>query len=334
MKINHMLAHMRAARAYAQSSHAVRRKVGAVLVKHNSPIASGWNGTPSGHHNCCESECGTKTLDSVIHAEVNTYRKLLKLYETSHNTQLFVTCLPCKNCAEYIITQTDTREIYFAEVYRSMEGAKILLDNGCKLFYVDEADNKVYSATFLGVKEELVCQDVTHTDCRKTLRVEQDPDEFKYGAHFPHYDESLYNAHTEPFVDKTPFLFQRYMLLVGNEDQKSIWNFGPWKFFMPPYMHVSEPVQIQPSVMDVFNILDQAKLNAIWFQYKGYDFLYCGEGMVYFVPKGATPVKTIHYFVHPTQIHKFVANHEFGLATQTTIRNLMEKTSSHIVSPN
>lgn len=289
MKITHILAHMRAARAYAQASHAVRRKVGAVLVKHNSPIASGWNGTPAGHHNCCESECGTKTLDTVIHAEVNTYRKLLKLYETSHDTQLFVTCLPCKNCAEYIANQTDTREIYFAEVYRSMDGAKVLLDAGCKLFYVEESSGKVYSTKFLGAMGELVCHNLQDDGERITLRVDQ------------------------PEVE-TPFLFEIYPLIQTNcfDGNGMDWKFGPWAFHIPKGMGLNAIIKgFGISVMDVFKILDSSlteEFPHVEFEYKSQKFIYCGGGITFFIPKGGQLSKTGPYQIQPILIDTFERN--------------------------
>ena len=50
------LAHMKAAEAYAELSHARRLKVGAAIVKHNRIISIGYNGTPAGWDNNCEYE--------------------------------------------------------------------------------------------------------------------------------------------------------------------------------------------------------------------------------------------------------------------------------------
>lgn len=145
MKLSHILAHMRAAYAYSHASHAVRRHVGAVLIKHNAPIACGWNGTPPNHQNCCEDDQG-KTLGSVIHAEVNVYLKLMKINESSTDTSLFVTCAPCPNCAEFIINNTNTKTIYFSELYRDIEGLRRLLTAGIELYRV--VDDQIQMITF------------------------------------------------------------------------------------------------------------------------------------------------------------------------------------------
>lgn len=145
-KILHILAHMGAARAYASASHAKRRKVGAVITSNGSPVACGWNGTPPGEPNVCETPDGSTTLPTVVHAEPNAYAKLEGL-QVIGGTELFVTCLPCPSCAKLIAANTHTRRVFFGEVYRSLEGAKTLLDSGVELFFVFEFYTKVYRVT-------------------------------------------------------------------------------------------------------------------------------------------------------------------------------------------
>lgn len=143
-KVGHILAHISAARAYASASKAVRRRVGAVLVKANNPVASGWNGMPKGMDNCCETQDGQASRPEVVHAEVNTYLKLIKLNESSEGSDLYVTCLPCESCAKFMIEHTLTRRVFFAETYRSLMGGVLLLKEGFELFYVDEEEEAVY----------------------------------------------------------------------------------------------------------------------------------------------------------------------------------------------
>lgn len=149
-KILHILAHMGAARAYASASYAKRRKVGAVITHNGSPIACGWNGTPPGELNACETPDGSTTLPTVVHAEPNAYAKLEAL-QVIGGTELFVTCLPCPSCAKLIAANTHTRRVFFGEVYRSLEGAKTLLDSGVELFYVHERCGQLYRVTGLNV---------------------------------------------------------------------------------------------------------------------------------------------------------------------------------------
>lgn len=143
-KTGHIFAHMSAARAYASASKAVRRRVGAVLVKANNPVTSGWNGMPKGMDNCCETPDGLASRPEVVHAEVNAYLKLIKLNESSEGSDLYVTCLPCENCAKFMIEHTLTRRVFFAETYRSLMGGVLLLKEGFELFFVDEEHDDVY----------------------------------------------------------------------------------------------------------------------------------------------------------------------------------------------
>lgn len=143
-KTGHILAHMRAARAYADASKAVRRRVGAVLVKANNPVTSGWNGMPKGMDNCCETADGLASRPEVVHAEVNAYLKLIKMNESSEGSDLYVTCLPCESCAKFMIEHTMTRRVFFGETYRSLTGGIVLLQEGFELFFVDEFYGQVY----------------------------------------------------------------------------------------------------------------------------------------------------------------------------------------------
>lgn len=165
-KILHILAHMGAARAYASASHAKRRKVGAVITYNGSPVACGWNGTPPGHPNQCETDDGSTTLPTVVHAEPNALDKLKGL-QLVGPLELFVTCLPCPSCAKLIAANTRVKQVFFDEVYRSLEGAKILLDSGVELFYVYPLVSEVF-------KVESISEDLTILNLRFVLPVGDD----------------------------------------------------------------------------------------------------------------------------------------------------------------
>ena len=54
MKQRHLQMYMRVAEAVAETSSAIRLKVGAVAVKNNMIIGTGYNGLPSGVDGSCE----------------------------------------------------------------------------------------------------------------------------------------------------------------------------------------------------------------------------------------------------------------------------------------
>lgn len=67
----HDLQYMRIAHIWSENSSAVRHKVGAIIVKDGMIISDGYNGTPSGFDNCCETYepqngCQKKFLEEDI----------------------------------------------------------------------------------------------------------------------------------------------------------------------------------------------------------------------------------------------------------------------------
>ena len=127
MKPRQAHAHMKAAYVYASLSYHERRRVGCVIVKNDTIIAIGYNGTPSGEDNCCEDEHG-KTLPSVIHAEDNAIRKL------DPDTDLigaimFVTTAPCDRCCELIL-DAGIGHVIYDDLYRCAEYVQYLRDKG------------------------------------------------------------------------------------------------------------------------------------------------------------------------------------------------------------
>lgn len=172
-KILHILAHIGAARAYAAASHAKRRKVGAVITYEGSPVACGWNGTPPGHPNQCETDDGSATLPTVVHAEPNALDKL-KGIQLIGAVEMFVTCLPCPSCANAIAANTRVKRVFFGEVYRSLEGAKILLDSGVDLYFVYEHYGQVFKIESLSEEGSLVMRFASGTPSDKSGFVEGD----------------------------------------------------------------------------------------------------------------------------------------------------------------
>lgn len=116
MKNKHKIAHMRAAFVYAELSYCERKKVGCLIVKDGTPIAIGYNGTPSGEENCCEDEHGF-SKPNVTHAEDNALRKLIRSHESSVGADVFITAAPCERCAEKL-SDAKVSKVYYAEIYK------------------------------------------------------------------------------------------------------------------------------------------------------------------------------------------------------------------------
>lgn len=130
-------------------SYAKRLQVGAVIVKGNQIIGTGYNGMPTGWENNCENIETTyderdatsstdwkydndtrqysrlKTKPEVLHAESNAIAKVAKSTESSEGATLFCTHAPCIECAK-LIYQSGISTVYFKEYYRDESGLKFL----------------------------------------------------------------------------------------------------------------------------------------------------------------------------------------------------------------
>ena len=122
------------AQIWAENSYCERRKVGALLVKDKMIISDGYNGTPSGFPNVCESEDGV-TLPYVLHAEANAITKVAKSSNSSLGATLYVTACPCIECAKLII-QSGILRVVYSENYRLQDGLNLLKCAGIAVEYV------------------------------------------------------------------------------------------------------------------------------------------------------------------------------------------------------
>ena len=123
LKEKYLGTYMKVARLFAEHSSAVRKKVGAVIVKDDRIISIGYNGMPSGWSNDCEIDGVTKS--EVLHAETNAIAKLARSSESGEGAIMFITCSPCIECAK-LIYQAGIKEVYYAEDYRNDDGIKFL----------------------------------------------------------------------------------------------------------------------------------------------------------------------------------------------------------------
>lgn len=119
---------MKVAEVYGELSSCHRLHVGCVIVKDDTIIGIGYNGTPSGDDNCCEDENGFSKPE-VIHAEMNAIAKVAKSTNSTQGAELFVTVSPCIECAK-MIKQTGIQKVYYRNIYRSEAGIDFLKARG------------------------------------------------------------------------------------------------------------------------------------------------------------------------------------------------------------
>jgi dCMP deaminase len=131
-------AHMKAAEAYAELSHAVRLKVGAIVTKNDRVVSIGYNGTPAGWDNKCEDEIKwpngeikfTTTKPEVLHAEANAIGKLARSSESGDGATMYITHAPCFECSK-MIHVAGINKVFYRNQYRNDDGIKFL--NQCKI---------------------------------------------------------------------------------------------------------------------------------------------------------------------------------------------------------
>lgn len=162
--------YLRLAFEMSKLSYAVRRKVGCVIVKDRQIISDGYNGTPSGFPNDCETlTCSIpvnynkwddmsdderiamldaiyssdidelRTKPEVLHAEANAITKLAKSTNSSVGATIYVTDEPCFECSKLIIQSGIKRVVYWRE-YHKHEGIELLNKAGIEVVRYDKKD--------------------------------------------------------------------------------------------------------------------------------------------------------------------------------------------------
>ena len=123
---------MEMAELTASLSYATRLQVGALIVKGNRVIGTGYNGMPTDWENECEINGITKS--EVLHAETNAIAKLAQSSESGKDAILFCTHLPCMECAK-LIYQSGITEVYYREEYKAAKGSgkEFLIESGIKI---------------------------------------------------------------------------------------------------------------------------------------------------------------------------------------------------------
>jgi dCMP deaminase len=96
-----------------------RKHVGAVIVRDNFILSTGYNGSESGDPHC--DDAGHLMLDGhcirTIHAEANAIRQARSKKLALAGATIYTTASPCWHCFEAIVRNGITK-IVFGELYR------------------------------------------------------------------------------------------------------------------------------------------------------------------------------------------------------------------------
>lgn len=122
--------YMDIAKRTAQMSYAKRLQVGAVLVVNNGIIATGYNGMPHGHNNCCEFMLNGNltTRGEVIHAEQNALNRVVERNLRASDGTMYVTHAPCVQCA-IAMKKAFVKRVIYNQEYRDEYGLTFLREN-------------------------------------------------------------------------------------------------------------------------------------------------------------------------------------------------------------
>ena len=109
----------------AQRSTCIRRQVGAVLVKNNHILATGYNGAPKGIKHCAADGCMRQILDvpsgerhelcKAVHAEQNAIIQAAYTGTSIKGSTLYTTTYPCSICTKMLINAGIKEVIYDGE---------------------------------------------------------------------------------------------------------------------------------------------------------------------------------------------------------------------------
>ena len=122
----------------AKRSTCLRRKVGAVIVKDNRILATGYNGVPSGIAHCDASGgCLREKLKVPsgerhelcrgLHAEQNAIIQAAYHGSSIRGSVLYCTTMPCIVCAKMIIN-SGIKKVFFTESYNDLMAKEMLLE--------------------------------------------------------------------------------------------------------------------------------------------------------------------------------------------------------------
>jgi dCMP deaminase len=117
---------MSIARVVASRATCLRRKVGAVLVKDNYIISTGYNGAPPGLPHCTEAGCLLEERKSeasepeehcvrTVHAEENAILQSALHGVSTKGAILYTTDRPCDACSKNLISAGISRVVFGGE---------------------------------------------------------------------------------------------------------------------------------------------------------------------------------------------------------------------------
>ncbi|WP_100182018.1 deoxycytidylate deaminase [Candidatus Nitrosotenuis aquarius] len=144
-------------------SNCMTRQVGAVIVRNNRQIATGYNGTPPGVKNCFEGGCkrcqlrmegkieSGASLDRCLcnHAEANAimHCAIMGIEAGTKDATLYTTFVPCLECSKMAIT-IGVKRIVCLDTYPETD-YDLMNDAGIEIIRLDKKKVQRWASTLL-----------------------------------------------------------------------------------------------------------------------------------------------------------------------------------------
>ncbi|MDA8234934.1 MAG: cytidine/deoxycytidylate deaminase family protein [Clostridia bacterium] len=133
---------MEIARVIAQRSTCLRRQVGAVIIRDNRILTTGYNGAPAKLKHCLEIGCIREKMQvpsgerhelcRAIHAEQNALIQAAVHGVSIDNSTIYITAQPCVLCAKMIVN-AGIKKVVFAGDYPDQLARDILAEAGVEV---------------------------------------------------------------------------------------------------------------------------------------------------------------------------------------------------------
>lgn len=135
---------MEIARVVAKRATCDRKLVGAVVVRENRILSTGYNGSPPGRPHCDDVGHLLRDIDGrmscarSIHAEDNAIFAAARFGQATQGATMYVTAQPCINCAKAILSAGIIRVVW-GESYPDQNGVEMLSDAQVETLILDES---------------------------------------------------------------------------------------------------------------------------------------------------------------------------------------------------
>jgi len=133
---------MKIALLVATRSTCTRRHVGAVIVRDNHILSTGYNGPPKGTKHCDETGCIREQLNIPrgerhelcrgLHAEQNAIIQAAVFGVSIKGGTIYTTNFPCSVCAKMIVN-AELKELVYLEDYPDELSREILKESNIKV---------------------------------------------------------------------------------------------------------------------------------------------------------------------------------------------------------